>query len=155
MNRIKPEQIHILGITVLKTNIIPTQKFLDARKEPENISVGFSQESKFDFDEGVVQMLINIHLIGKDEQDKDIGLEGDYSIEFVFKIESFKDFIIESKEIVEAKEISTKEVDGVLGGALLGIAFSTARGIILERTQGTPFQNSGVILPVINPNELL
>jgi hypothetical protein len=35
----------------------------------------------------------------------------------------------------------------------MGIAFSTARGIVFDRTQGTFF--GGVILPVIDPKKLI
>ncbi len=155
MKRIKPEKIHMLAATVLKTSILPAQEYLEKREEPDNIAVGYSQESRFDFDEGIVLIILDIKLIGKDNDDKEIGLEGEYSIEFVFKIENFDKFIIEHKETIEDKEVSTKQVDGVLGSTLMGIVYSTARGIILERTQGTPFQNSGVLIPVINPNDLL
>jgi hypothetical protein len=44
-------------------------------------------------------------------------------------------------------------VEGKLGGALCGIAYSTAWGIVLERTASTLF--GGVVLPVIDPNILL
>lgn len=40
-----------------------------------------------------------------------------------------------------------------MGATLLGIAFSTARGIIFERTRGTFFD--GVILPVVDPFKVL
>ncbi|MFZ5939675.1 MAG: hypothetical protein ACOYXB_03795 [Bacteroidota bacterium] len=155
MKRIIPEKIQFLAATVIKTSILPTQDFLEKRTPPDQISVGFSQSSRFDFEEGLVVIVLDIKLIGKDESEKEIGLEGEYSIEFLFKIDNFDEFIIESKEIIDNKELTTRQVDGVLGGTLMGIAYSTARGIILERTQGTPFQDSGVIIPVINPNDLL
>jgi len=40
-------------------------------------------------------------------------------------------------------------IDKNIGGTLLGIAYSTARGIVLERTQGSYL--GGVVLPVIDP----
>ncbi|NLA47993.1 MAG: hypothetical protein GX876_00870 [Bacteroidales bacterium] len=155
MKRIGPEKIHLLGITLLKANFIPNNKFLKTRQEPDHITVGYSQKSRFDFKEGSVLIILDIKLTGKDQKNNEIGLEGQYSIEFLFSIENFKDFVIESKETVNNKEVITKQVDGILGGTLMGICYSTARGIILERTQGTPFQNRGVIIPVINPNDLL
>ncbi len=88
MKRIKPEKIHMLAATVLKTSILPAQEYLEKREEPDNIAVGYSQESRFDFDEGIVLIILDIKLIGKDNDDKEIGLEGEYSIEFVFKIEN-------------------------------------------------------------------
>ena len=44
-------------------------------------------------------------------------------------------------------------IDSQLGATIAGISYSTARGIVLERTNGTYF--NGVILPVLNPRELL
>ena len=155
MKRIKPDKIHLLGATVLKTNINPSQEFLESRVEPDNITVGFSQDSRFDFAEGIVLIILNIRLTGKNKDGADIGLEGDYSIEFVFRVDNFDEFVSETKETIDDKEVTTKQVEGILGGTLMGIAYSTARGIILERTQGTSFQDSGVIIPVINPNDLL
>jgi hypothetical protein len=56
------------------------------------------------------------------------------------------------KELVQIQgSIST--IDGRLAATVLGIAYSTARGIVVERTQGTFF--NGAILPVINPSSLL
>lgn len=45
------------------------------------------------------------------------------------------------------------QIDAALGATLLGTAYSTARGIIFERTRGTYFD--GVILPVIDPFKVL
>jgi hypothetical protein len=44
-------------------------------------------------------------------------------------------------------------LDPDLGNALSAITYSTARGILLTRLQGTAFQD--FILPIINPNNLL
>jgi len=44
-------------------------------------------------------------------------------------------------------------IDGQLVATVMGILYSTARGIILERTRGTFFD--GVILPVISPKDLV
>jgi hypothetical protein len=155
MNRIKPDKIDLLSVTVLKTSILPSSDYLLKPKEPSAISVGYFQKSEFDFDKGLVMVSLNIKLIGKDEKENDIGLEGEFSIEFIFEVENFNEFILENKEIVNDKEVTTRQVDGILGSTLIGIAYSTARGIILERTQGTLFQPGGVILPVIDPGDLL
>ena len=155
MKRIKPEKMNLLGINVMKTSIIPSKKFLKSRQDPDHITVGCSHNSKFDFDEGAVLIILDVKLSGMDKNNKEIGLEGDFCIEFLFRIENFDEFVIESKETVDNKEVTTKQVDGILGGALMGICYSTARGIILERTKGTPFRDSGMIIPVINPNDLL
>jgi len=45
------------------------------------------------------------------------------------------------------------ELDFLMGATLAAIALSSVRGIILTRTQGTPFD--GFILPIIDPKQLI
>ncbi|GAO27720.1 hypothetical protein JCM15548_14569 [Geofilum rubicundum JCM 15548] len=40
-----------------------------------------------------------------------------------------------------------------LGNALSSVTYSTSRGILLTKMQGTALQN--FVLPIINPNKLL
>ncbi|GAH33667.1 unnamed protein product [marine sediment metagenome] len=90
------------------------------------------------------------------QNDKELGLNGEYGIEFLFEIDNFEEFIEKNDEEKHTDGTNDQEdsmVSGVLGGTLMGIVYSTARGMILERTQGTYFK--GVILPVINPNDLI
>ena len=76
-----------------------------------------------------------------------MGIEGEYHIEFEYHVENLDDFVTggESNE--------SKVVENILGATIAGISYSTARGIILNRTQATNF--NGVLLPVINPADLL
>jgi len=66
-------------------------------------------------------------------------------------------FIYEVKNLNELatpnENKSSVEVDQLLGNALSSITYSTARGILLTRLQGTALQH--FILPIINPNSLL
>ena len=84
---------------------------------------------------------------GMDEQqNKPLGLKVDYGIEYHFKVDNFQDMLHQTPD-------GDIEIDQELGVTLLSIAYSTSRGIILERTQGTFFE--GVILPVIDPFKVL
>lgn len=145
MKRIKVDKIHLLAINVYKSNINCESDYIDQPMEPAEIKVGFSQQSAFNFDEGKIRIRLDIELIGTNDKGDDLGLRGEYGIEFHYHVENFDDFI----EIEDNKKL----ISGLLGGTLIGISFSTARGIILNRTQGTFF--NGVILPVIDPNSLL
>ena len=58
---------------------------------------------------------------------------------------------IEEQKTKEKDEIIT--VHPALGNALASITYSTSRGILMTRFQGTVL--SDFILPVINPNDLL
>ena len=56
----------------------------------------------------------------------------------------------ETLRLVSEEDFS---VSAMIGATLAGIAYSTTRGIILDCTQSTDFK--GVLLPVINPQQLL
>jgi len=51
--------------------------------------------------------------------------------------------------LVNKKQEAPVEIDINLMGTLMGIVYSTSRGIIMQRTQGTIL--NGVILSVIDP----
>ncbi len=65
---------------------------------------------------------------------------------FIFKVENLDELVTET----DSKQL---KVDPMLGSSIAGISYSTARGILLTRLQGTVFQK--FILPVINPAQLL
>ncbi len=145
MSKIKPELIHITSITVLKSNIETTESYIDDPVEFKNIKVQCAQDSAFNFDDNAVRVRIDISLISVDENDEPIGLNAEYTIEFIFIVENFDEFVIDMED--------HKEVEGILGNTIMSIAYSTARGMVLERTQGTYF--NGIILPVIDPKSII
>lgn len=144
MSTIKPELIHVTSMNVYKASVNTSDVFLDNPVPFENISVAYGQESAYNVEEKGVRIRLEVKLGIQDDNDNPLGLEAEYGIEFHFKVENFEDFIVEEDEKVEVK--------GILSGTLLGIAYSTARGIIFDRTQGTHFK--GVILPVIDPKKI-
>lgn len=69
-----------------------------------------------------------------------------FQIDFHFHVEHLANFY-------ELKEEKHPVFNGLLLATLLGIAFSTARGIILEKLSNAGIPN--VILPIVSPQELL
>jgi hypothetical protein len=57
------------------------------------------------------------------------------------------------EELLEADEKNKISYDAALGNAIASIVYSTSRGILMSRFQGTVFAD--FILPVIDPNQLL
>jgi len=153
MNRIKPDKIHLVGVNIFKSNLNATQEYLDNPIAVEEINVGYSQESGISVEEKRVRVRLEIQLNGIDNEAKEIGLTAEYGIEFQYVVDNIEDFLVDPDTIEDDLEEETPLISGVLGGTIMGITYSTARGIILERTQGTFFD--GVILPVINPNTLI
>jgi hypothetical protein len=71
---------------------------------------------------------------------------GSFHLVFIYRIENLD-------ELANWGNFNVLELNPTLGHALASITYSTARGILLTRLQGTAF--AGFILPIINPAILL
>lgn len=145
MSTIKPELIHIQTLNVYKASVNTTDEYLNVPKPIGDIRVKYAQDTAFNLKKSAVRIRLDVILEALDKQEQFIGLDALYGIEFHFIVDNLDDFIED--------EGDTKKVKGLLGGTLMGIVYSTARGIIFDRTQGTFFR--GVILPVIDPKDLI
>lgn len=147
MSKIAPEKIQIISIKLLSSNLHTTNDFLDKNRHTlSHVRIDYAQNSSFDVKSKQVRIILNIHLIALNKENKEIGLSGEYELDFIIHVQNFEEFLKKDKN-------DNFVIDSALGSTLMGIIYSTARGIILERTQGTFF--NGVILPVINPNALM
>ncbi len=140
---IEASKIHILQVKTLRGNIDSPVEF-----DPESIK-GY----KFDFELGTaldkenefigLSLMTNIQALGK--RDKELEVRGSYTHEIIFKVDNLEEFL-------KTDEGSVR-INAALGSTLVGIAYSTVRGIIYSRTQGTSL--GVVMLPVISPLELM
>lgn len=141
---IEPEKIHMVSLKTLKGNINGSSTI------EENMITGhtfdFTVGIGVDPDEKVVglEMVINIRATGKGNED--LGVEGSYTHEVVFQVENLDDFL-------DLTEDEPPVIDRIMNATLTGIAFSTIRGIIFTRTQGTSLGT--VILPVVDPKKVM
>lgn len=142
---IVPEEIHLLKIHVFKSNLETSEAFLNNPTEIEGFTMGFFHEKAHNLEENRVRIRLHVTLDGVNEKEENMGLKGEYGIEFHYMVENMKNFI---QNDGDSTQISLE-----LGATLIGMSFSTARGIILERTQGTFF--NGVILPIIDVTKVL
>ena len=145
MSKIIPEKISIFYVKVYKSNHSSTEEYLDKPIKPANIKVQLSQNSAFNLDEKNIRIRLEVILNGVDEQDKEIGIHGEYGIEFQLHVDNFEEYVINDN--------GENKINNELGITALSIVYSTARGIILERTQSTLL--NGVILPIVDPMELI
>ena len=76
---------------------------------------------------------------------KSNNIFGKFDFDFLFLVEDLNKFIIKKKNKVLMKES--------LAANLIGISYSTARGIIISKSIGTCIENA--ILPIIYPHDLL
>lgn len=143
--KIEANTIHISGINVFKVEIKTDEKLLDNMQSIKGFELGLAQKMAHNLEANQMRVRIYIILNGKNENNEAIGLKGEFGIAFHFSIENLAAF---SKEVNGEIEIYAN-----LAEHLINLAYATSRGIILERTQGTPF--NGAILPVINAFQIL
>lgn len=140
-----PEKIHLTEIIVIKCNIDAEETYLNNPVEPGGIDLQMGKDIAHDFEEGAARYRLFFDCHAMDSKGKELGLTAEIGIEFHFVIDDFSDFIKEKK--------GEKHIDIEIGISLMSIAYSTSRGIVLEKTQSTYFQ--GIILPVIDSVKLL
>jgi hypothetical protein len=143
--QVDPDKIHLIGLRLLGANYETSEDFLKTPILPARTNVKIGQNTGLNLEKNLLVIKMEIILNGLNNEDSEVGLTARYLIEFAFTVDNLK-------ELVQIQgSIST--IDGRLAATILGIAYSTARGIVVERTQGTFF--NGAILPVINPSSLL
>jgi hypothetical protein len=150
------DKIHLIAVKVLKSRF-EVHNPNDDHNEIFNLSTGLKSETAFNFEDKFIRFRLYILIQGLDNDEKKVGIEGEYCIEFEYRVDNLNDFVIDGDSKEEDTAVDSKEkvqaVDGKLGATIAGISYSTARGIILHRTQATEF--NGVLLPVISPGDLL
>lgn len=142
---IQTDKIHLTNIVLLKCAVNCTDLYINHPDQPDKIVMNLGSKPMFDFDHNRCRFSLHITLEGQDASGTVLGMDAEFFIDFVFIIENLADFFIPYEDDFR--------VHSILGATLLGISFSTARGIVIERTKGTPL--AGFILPVINPSQAL
>ncbi|MBS1622309.1 MAG: hypothetical protein JSS80_11805 [Bacteroidetes bacterium] len=141
--KIEADKIHILNIRTLKGNI-------DAASEANTDKIA-GHQFNFKLTTGInpadkvvgLQLLVNISAVDKDN--KPLNIQGSYTHEMLFQVDNLEEFIENNN--------SGNLIDAGLGSTLISIIYSTVRGIICTRTQGTSLGQ--VVLPVIDPKRLM
>lgn len=144
---INPDLIHLENIQILDASLMTSTEYRNHPVEVDQVYFAFGKEISHNLDLGRSRIRLHIVMTARNAEGQDIGLECAYVLEFHFRVENFSEFV--SKEV----DSDAVAIHAIYGATLIGMAYSTARGIIYERTRGTFF--NGVILPVINPQQLL
>lgn len=144
--KLDPELIHMESLRVLKAHFEINKEFIDEQLEIASFGMDTESEPGYNLSENRMKFRLAIGLTGFDSEEKPLKIKADYIFEFLYSIENLNDFVINN----ENGEI---QMESVLGATIAGISYSTARGIILDRTQGTDF--NGILLPIVNPVSLL
>jgi hypothetical protein len=144
--QIIPEKIHINSIRILGGNISAEPSF-----DTEMVSsydVQYAINDELYLKQKSFKFILSIFINALSVNDAHLGAKGEYNIEYIFTIENLEDYIVPNKEPNSPVVLHTS-----LLHTLLSIVYSTSRGIVLSRTQGTSID--GVVLPVIDTTSLL
>lgn len=142
---VDPARIKILKLAIAKAGIEASDEYLSDPRDPVHSTTAFATNIVFDLPQKLCRARLTIDLQGVDKQKQLLGLKASYDLLCDMKVENLQELTHDDN--------GNLIVDGQLAATLMGIFYSTARGIILERTAGTFF--GGVILPVIDPKQLI
>ncbi len=141
-----PQKIHILDYSVLKGSIETPLGFDPTLVDGYESNVSF--DMSFNIDENLAKADIQVKVQSKSSNGQQVETEGFFHLVFVFMIENLIDLV----NVIDKKEAHL-DINPDLGNALGSVTYSTTRGVLMTRFQGTAL--SGFIMPVINPNSLL
>ena len=141
---LQPEKIHIREFKIIRGSVNSPTDFKSKRISTYRSDVGF--DMAFNLDKNLIKAEIQINAAtvsgGKNKEEAD----GFFHIAFFFEVDDLQ-------ELAKQTESNDLEIHPGLANAIASITYSTARGIIITRFQGTALCD--FILPVISPNVLL
>jgi len=143
-NMFDPEKMSLLDFKMIKGQVDTPENF-DISKVIEyqldnTLQLSFSIHDKL----AKSDFIINIKTDSKGGNE--FEATGSFQLIFIYRIGNFEDLAI-------TQENKILKVNGDLANALSSITYSTTRGVLIARLQGTALQN--FMLPIINPSKLL
>ncbi len=138
--KIISENFHLFHLQIIESNIASSSKIEDL-----NFKIDVAHTTMHNIDQKRIKIGLMVSILGlKDNKETDV--KAFFNIDFHYIIDDFEKFY----------EINKKEhltFNGTFIAVLLGISYSTARGIIYERLNDTSLE--GVILPIVSPSKML
>lgn len=140
--KVDANKINLLFVKTLKSNIEVGANFIKKEGQKNQLSLG--QDTGLNLDEKKIVFTLKV-LIDFPDKNKEVCARAEFVLQFLFEVENLE-------SLTQVKEDGTTVVSGELSVTLAGIAYSTARGIILNTTEQSTIK--GILLPVINPINL-
>lgn len=136
-----PENINLFHLKIVKSDIISQSSY----SENIDFKINAAHTTMHNLPLNRLKIGLIIDIIGEINA-KEIETKAHFNIDFHFQIKELNNFYTLDKKNLPV-------FSSALITTLLGISFSTARGIIYERLNDTDLE--GVILPVVSPQEIL
>lgn len=143
---VNADQIHLKNFQIFKWEISASEAFADQPSPIIDTNVRAFGEYVVSDEEKLFGIRIHLNITSYGEEEEELEVKGDFSIEFHFEVEDLTDYL-------EYQGEGKALVSDQLLGTLLGIAYSTSRGLVYDRLHGSFLE--GTILPVLNPLTLI
>lgn len=123
----------------------PVEIIPDFTPDKNSLEVKVNVNYRWNLEKNLFGVVIDLFYLIKDKNNKNIEL---------VKLSFITEFIIENlKETFTVRTNNDFDMDERFESTIVGLAVSTGRGILFEKTKGTIFNN--FIFPVVNPMELI
>lgn len=142
ISKLIPEQMHIRHFQIIKGQIEGPFEFDMNAITDHSFTVDL--DMTFSLEANLVKSDFKINVETKSENEKEAT--GSFEFVFLFEVENLDELAISGEE-------NDLEIDSGLSNAIASISYSTSRGILMTRFNGTALEN--FILPIIDPNELV
>jgi hypothetical protein len=140
--KIDTNKIHLnkvkIAASYLKEENISTE--VKSFRSSFNFSSGYNLEKKR------IKNTLSVEIKAEKLSSPSQTLEAGYTMDFIFEVDNLE-------ELSTINEDSSVAISEHLAATLAGICYSTLRGIVLAKTQGTSL--NGILLPVLDPYSLL
>ena len=140
----EPEKLSIVDFKFIQNQVSTSEDFIT--EHVQGYQLENSLELAFNLGEKLVKADFTLEV---KTDSKGANLQesaGVFHLLFIYKVDNLE-------ELVEPEQNNMLRFHPSLGNAISSITYSTSRGILMTRLQGTALQN--FILPVINPNKLI
>jgi hypothetical protein len=141
--KFKPDKLFIVHFKLLQGQIENPEDFDIEKVQGYQISNEFHVGFNLDAKQAKADLVLN--LLSDSDSKNSSEAKARFHFVYIFKIDNLEE--------LASQDNGGLVVDGALINAIASIVYSTSRGVLLTRLQGTALQN--FILPVIDPNKLL
>ncbi|WP_143960171.1 hypothetical protein [Litoribacter populi] len=143
-NLFDPEKISIIDFKMVKGQVEVPEEFDTANVEGHHLDN--SLQFGFNLNEKLVKADFTIEIKTESKDKKAKEATGNFHLVFIYQVENIHD-------LAKPDDNNLIELHPGLANALSSVTYSTSRGVLLTRLQGTALQT--FVLPIINPSSLL
>lgn len=142
LTKVIPEKISLERVDILKAQF--ESDFETLLLESDELGYSLDYKSVENFQENEIRSELEVTVVKYKEGTEIVLAKAVFKLSFLYKIENLYHLTVQKG--------ANKQIDGGLAATLAGISYSTARGVLLTRFQGTAFRD--FILPIVNPRDM-